>query len=115
MQKKKMPLYGIRIAVDGDMKRMPIEMDKKWQTIQSALGTRTTEQHYAGEHNGVSRIAVCDRYASIAKGKNVIASRLCGTDVYGVVILLKENSLGFPVLMSDAAAYRMQREVEDGL
>lgn len=89
-------------------------MDKKWPTIQSALGTRTTEQHYAGEHNGVSRIAICDRYASLSKGKNVIASRLCGTDIYGAVILLKENSNGFPVLMSDAAAYKMQREVENG-
>lgn len=97
------------------MKRMRIEMDKKWPTIQSALGTRTTEQHYAGEHNGVRRVAICDRYASSVKGKNIIASRLCGTDVYGVVILLKENSLGFPALMSDAAAYRMQREVENGL
>lgn len=115
MQKKKIPLYGIRIAVDGDMKRMPIEMDKKWQTIQSALGTRTTEQHYAGEHNGVRRIAICDRYASLNKKVNTVASRLCGTTIHGVVILLKENADGFPVLMSDAAAYKMQREVENGL
>lgn len=97
------------------MRRMPIEMDKKWPTIHSALGTGTTDRHYAGEHNGVRRIAICDRYGSISnKGVNTIASRLCGTDVYGVVILLKENADGFPVLMSDAAAYRMQREVENG-
>lgn len=97
------------------MKRMRIEMDKKWPTIQRALGTRTTEQYYAGEHNGVRRIAICDRYASISKGINTVASRICGTTIHGVVILLKENSLGFPALMSDAAAYKMQREVENGL
>ena len=113
MQKKKIPLYAIRIAVDGDMKRMPIEMDKKWPTIQSALGTRATEQHYAGEHNGVRRIAICDRYGSVSnKRVNTVASRLCGTKLYGVVLLFKENADGFPVLMSDAAAYMMQREVE---
>lgn len=114
MQKKKMPLYGIRIAVDGDMRRMPIEIDKKWPTIQSVLGTRVTEQHYAGEHNGVRRIAISDYYASLSKKVNAVASRLCGTTVHGVVILLKENADGFPVLMSDEAAYRMQREVENG-
>lgn len=115
MQKKKIPLYGIRIAVDGDMKRMPIEMDKKWPTIKSALGTRTTEEHYAGEHNGVRRVAISDYYGSLNKKVNPVASRLCGTKLYGVVILLKENADGYPVLMSDAAAYKMQREVENGL
>lgn len=114
MSKKQRLLYGLRIGVDGEIRRVRIPMEGKWRVITGLLETTATERHAAGGFNGVNRIAVCDRYAAADKKENPVATRLCGKPIHGTAILLRENSLGFPALMTDGAAYRMQLEVERG-
>ena len=112
--KRQRKLYGIRIHVDGKMYLQEIRQDEKWNTICKILGTRRTERYEGGGFNGNNRIVVCDAYATAVKGKNEIASRLVGKDVFGTAVLLRENEIGIPVLMTDGGAFRMKQEVERG-
>lgn len=49
-------------------------------------------------------------------GINERAMKLTGgkTKIYGPALLLRENSLGYPSLMSESASYKMKLEVERG-
>ena len=113
-QKKDKRLYGIRIHTDHKMLFHEIRQEEKWDTICKILGTTRTERYEAGGFNGNNRIIVCDAYATSVKGRNEIASRLAGRDIFGTALLLRENAYGMPVLMTQGAAFRMKQEVERG-
>ncbi len=112
--KRQRKLYGVRIHVDGKMFLQEIRQEEKWDTICKILGTTRTERLEGGGFNGNNRIVVCDAYATAVKGKNEIASRLAGKNVFGTAVLLRENTNGIPVLMTDGGAFRMKQEVERG-
>ena len=113
-QKKDKRLYAIRIHVDGKMLFQEIKQDEKWDTICKILGTRRTERYSAGGFNGNNRMVICDAYATAVNGKNEIASRLTGRNIFGTAVLLRENECGMAVLMTQGGAFRMKQEVERG-
>lgn len=118
MKNKNPRLYGLLIDTDGRIRyaEIPIGKDEKWSTIKSILKATVTKRISAGGFNGTNRILIYNYYGTPLAGINERAMKLTGgkTKIYGPALLLRENSLGYPSLMSESASYKMKLEVERG-
>ena len=116
--KKEKAFYGLMLETSGRISyaRIPMESEEKWICIKKLLSASVTRQLAAGGFNGMNRVIVYNYYGAPSQGINERAMKLSGgkTNIYGPALMLRENALGYPALMSEGAAYKMKLEVERG-
>ncbi len=112
---KKPKLFGIFLGVNGSVLLAEMTQAERDRRICEMVNSRQTETFYSKKRFDSSELAcVANAYPMKGSGhRNDIASLICGGDVYGNVVILKVNDVGFKVLMNHQKARKVMEEIQN--
>lgn len=112
---KQPKLFGIFLGVNGSV--LLVEMtsaSREADMLRILRATRTEALYSKNRFDGSEIACVTNAYALKGPGyRNDIASYICGGDVYGNVVILKVNDIGYKVLMNHQKARKIMEEIQN--
>ena len=108
-------LFGIFLGVNGSILLCEMKSENRGTEISKILcATRFEIFRSRRGFYGSMVVCVADAYShQTAENKNNIASYICGCDIYGDVVILRENDVGFKCLMNISTARKIKEEIQD--
>ena len=112
---KQPKLYGIFLSPNGSI--LLAEMESESRDVEISKMLQTTRFEFFPSQRGFDGsmvICVADAYAlKTPENKNGIASYICGDGIYGNVVILRANDIGFKCLMNHATARKIMEEIQN--
>ena len=108
-------LYGIFLGTNGSILLTRMTSESRENDIRFFTRAQKTETFFPKQtFDGCEIAVIANAYPTKLPGyKNTIASHICGSDVYGNVIILKINDDGLRCLMKVKRARGIMEAIQD--